>query len=95
MQKQPQLGANIILHLTFSEAIKEHKSLGTWQGEGLIAIEEHSLFGGVAKRLDQIQHIKNTCWLKVRHKWMNYRLQLSDANVKFVPRQTDIPPLTP
>lgn len=53
MQKQPQLGANIILHLTFSEAIKEHKSLGTWQGEGLIAIEEHSLFGGVAKRLDQ------------------------------------------
>ena len=53
MQKQPQLGANIILHLTFSEAIKEHKSLGTWQGEGLIVIEEHSLFGGVAKRLDQ------------------------------------------
>jgi hypothetical protein len=53
VQKQPQLGANIILHLTFSEAIKEHKSLGTWQGEGLIVIEEHSLFGGVAKRLDQ------------------------------------------
>ena len=38
VQKQLQLGANIILHLTFSEAIKEHKSLGTWQGEGLIAI---------------------------------------------------------
>jgi hypothetical protein len=40
VQNQPQLATNIIWHLTFSKAIREHKSLGTWQGEGLIAIED-------------------------------------------------------
>jgi hypothetical protein len=51
VQKQPELGANIILHLTFSEAIKEHKSVGTWQGEGLIAIEDPRCLEGGCKTL--------------------------------------------
>jgi hypothetical protein len=63
VQKQRQLATNIILHLTFSEAIKEHKSLGSWQGEGLVAIQEPTLCVGVAKRLDQIQVIKTNVFV--------------------------------
>lgn len=51
VRKQPRFGTHIILHLTFSEAIKEHKSLGIWKGEGLVAIEGRKMLGGVAKRL--------------------------------------------
>jgi hypothetical protein len=89
VQKLPQLGTGFISHSTFSEAIKEHKSLGSRKGEGLIVVEKPPLSAEVAKCLGQIQIIKTHVFTEgERFKWKNCRPLSSVARKTLATRQT-------